>query len=362
METITVNLGRRSYSVHIGNGLLSSVGRYLREVSEGEKVVVLTVPPVRGLYGRIVEDSLSNEGLDYFIIEVPDGEGAKSFESYLEVVNALLEHNVGREAVIASFGGGCVGDLAGFVAATYMRGTKLAHIPTTLLAQVDSSIGGKVAINHPLAKNLIGTFYQPKLVVTDVGLLKTLPPREIRNGIAELIKYGAILNSSLFSILEQYKDDIKGLQSDLIERIVSIAIKIKADVVAIDEFDKNARMLLNFGHTVGHALESATSYSYYSHGEAVGVGMVVEGRISNRLGLLSHRDLHRMESLISAYGLSKRARRGSVEGVLTSIYHDKKVRSGKLRFAVPTKIGEGTVITDPPEEIITSSLEEVMCN
>ncbi|MCS7098655.1 MAG: 3-dehydroquinate synthase [Candidatus Methanomethyliaceae archaeon] len=355
MQEIKLEFGNKNSKIFIGRGLINNISKYIEDANS---VVIITSHPIRELYGKIVESSLSEGKINYITLEVQDGEGAKSIESYLNVINKLLAHKVGRDSIIISLGGGCVGDLAGFIAATYMRGLELIHIPTTLLAQVDSSIGGKVAINHPIVKNLIGTFYQPKLVIIDLNVLKTLPMKEIRNGFAEIIKYGAILDKELFNILEKEKNKI--LQDEIIEKIVSSAVKIKVNIVSKDEYDKGIRMLLNFGHTIGHALEAVTNYSQYSHGEAISLGMLVEGKISNKLGLLNHEELIRLERLISEYELPIRIHEDLTEKILETIYYDKKVKSNKLRFAIPKRIGEGMIISDPPREIIISSLKEVI--
>ena len=358
MRTITVELGKRSYPVHIGEGTLSMLGDSLKP--EKGTVALLTVPPVKTLYCGMAENILSKSGIDAKIIEVPDGEQAKSIGVFSDVVEKLAGFGAGKDSVIVSLGGGCVGDLAGFVAATYMRGTQLVHVPTTLLAQVDAGIGGKTAINHPKAKNLIGAIYQPKFVLEDTALLATLPARELGCGTAELIKYGAMLDCNLLGTLEKDFSGLLSLEPSLLERVVSRAVSLKAGIVARDELDQGVRMLLNFGHTVGHAIESLTSYRV-SHGEAVALGMAAEARMSKRMGMLNSSEVERLDSVIASYGLPARSKDGlRPESVAGMMERDKKARAGKVRLALPRRLGEGTVVTAPSLDIMLSCIAEVI--
>jgi len=360
LQTVMVNLGVRSYPVYIGHGILPTLGGLVRSIGAEDVVALVTVPVVRKLYGKSAREALLKVGINPAVLEVPDGETAKTPEVFMEVVGRLLALNAGRGALIISLGGGCVGDLAGFVAATYMRGVSLVHVPTTLLAQVDSSVGGKVAINHPNAKNLIGTVYQPRLVLADTGLLKTLPPREVGCGMAELIKCGAMLDYRLLESLESERDDLLRLDGAQLEEVVSTAVRLKSGVVAGDELDYSSRMLLNFGHTIGHAIEAATAYEGYSHGEAIAVGMVAEAKISRALGLMSETEVERLKGLISAYGLPTHVEGLTLESIAQLIKHDKKVRLGRWRISLPKKLGEGMVIDDPPREVVLSAIREVI--
>jgi len=364
--TIGVSLGRRSYPVHIGAGLLRALGREVKPLARGLTVIV-TAAPVRRLYGMAAEESLRAEGVHAEVLEVPDGEAAKTCEAFAAVVEGLLGMNAGRDALILSLGGGCVGDLAGFVASVYKRGTALVHVPTTLLAQVDSSIGGKTAINHPRAKNLLGTIYQPRLVLADTGLLRTLPPKEVGCGMAELIKYGAILHAPLLDLLEAEKEAILRLSGGLMEEVIATAVRLKAEVVERDELDdgsvsgSRSRIMLNFGHTVGHAIEASMAYREYSHGEAVAIGMVAEAKLSSALGLMSPAEAERLEELISSYGLPTRLSGDAVtpEALLSLMIHDKKAESGRMRLPLPKRLGEGTVVS-PAEGAVVSAIEEVL--
>lgn len=360
MRGIAVKLGSRSYEVRVGSGILGSVGTWVKPLVGRGVPVLVTVPPVERLYLSRVEESLAREGKEPLVVVVQDGEEAKTPAVYLEVVGRMLNGGAGRDSVVISLGGGCVGDLSGFVASTYMRGVGLVHIPTTLLAQVDSSIGGKTALNHPKSKNLIGTFHQPRLVVSDVSTLSTLPMKEVRCGLAEVVKYGAILDRRLFEYLEQRTDEVLGLEGRETEEIVSRSAAIKARIVSEDESDRGKRMLLNFGHTVGHAIEAATGYRRYSHGEAVSIGMVAEGRVAERLGILGKEEIGRLEALLSELGLPTGGGDVPPEDVLELMRGDKKVEGGELRFALPDGIGSGRVVRVTDTGMVREVLSEVL--
>ncbi|MEN3035203.1 MAG: 3-dehydroquinate synthase [Candidatus Methanosuratincola sp.] len=360
MRQISVGPMGRGYRVLVGAGLLGGVGEALRPFAGGGKAVLLTVPPVRELYLQTVLDSLADAGVEPIVLTVPDGEDAKTPKTYLDVVGRMLNSGAGRDALVVSLGGGCVGDLAGFVASTYMRGVGLAHIPTTLLAQVDSSIGGKSALNHPRAKNLMGSFHQPEVVIADTRALRTLPPKEVRCGLAEVLKYGAILDSELFRILEGKAEEALGLDEGVLEEVVWRSAGIKARVVAADEMDRGERMLLNFGHTVGHAIEAALGYRGYSHGEAVAIGMAAESRIAAGLGMIGDGEAERIVSLANRLGLPTRARGVEVDELIRLMQGDKKVRGGRLRFALPDAIGSGLVVEVTDRGLIAEAISGVL--
>ncbi|MEJ5292166.1 MAG: 3-dehydroquinate synthase [Candidatus Methanosuratincola sp.] len=362
MRQITVRAGGLGYPVLIGAGLLGEVGRKLRELAGDGRVVIITVPPVRELYLQRVSASLEDEGIEPLVISVPDGEGAKTPETYLDVVGRMLDSGAGRDSLVASLGGGCAGDLAGFVASTYMRGVGLVHMPTTLLAQVDSSIGGKSALNHPRAKNLIGSFHQPRLVISDTSVLRTLPQKEVRCGLAEMVKYGAILDRGLFELLEGKAGDVLALEEGVLEEAIRRSVEIKARVVSADEKDWGERMLLNFGHTVGHAIEAATGYDRYSHGEAVAIGMLAEARIAAQLGMIGSADVERIEALVSRLGLPTRIKGATVDDLIGLMKGDKKVRGGEARFALPFAIGSGAVVEVNDRKLVARALEGVLGN
>ncbi len=361
MHTIRVDLGERSYPILIGNGLIAEAGRRVAPLVSDDRVVILSVPPAERLYGDAVRASLAGSGIKSETVLVPDGEEAKTIATYTRVVEGLLNAKAGRGSTIISLGGGCVGDLAGFVAATYMRGVRLIHMPTTLLAQVDSSIGGKAALNLPDAKNIVGAFHQPALVISDTSSLRTLPPREVRCGAAELIKYGAIMDLRLLEHLERERDRLLRLDEDATTRAVFMAAELKAGVVAKDERELSGlRLLLNFGHTLGHAVEVAMEYRGFSHGESVAIGMAGEIRLAEALGMVARETVDRLESLIAGFGLPTRAEGVSRKALIEIMAHDKKVVARKLRFALPEALGKGTVVSDPPMDAINEALKGVV--
>jgi 3-dehydroquinate synthase len=346
MRKARVRLGDKSYEVNIGSGILAQAGCWLKVRGLAGRLIVITNPVVRGLYGEVLERSLtagSFTTVDF--LEVPDGEGEKSLETagrlYLELERCLAE----RMTPVVALGGGVIGDLAGFVAATYKRGVPLVHIPTTLLAQVDSSIGGKVAVNHGQLKNEIGVFYQPRLVISDIATLKTLDAGTFGDGLAEVIKYGVIRDRGLLSYLEANMGRIKALDEPVLEKIVTRSVEIKAEVVSRDEHDlRGLRAILNYGHTIGHAIESVSGFRV-GHGEAVAIGMLAAARVSREMGILGRGELNRLESLLDKAGLPTRNPDLDVESLVSAMQHDKKVSGGKVRFILPRELGR-VFITD----------------
>ncbi len=355
MKSIRVRLGSSSYNIRIGTGLLTQVGPMLKEMGFADKAVIITDPTVKKLYGRKLKQSLVSSGFKVVLLEVPEGEEQKSLETAGRLYQELTDFYAERTTPILALGGGVIGDLTGFVAATYLRGVPLVQVPTTLLAQGDSSIGGKVAVNHGLLKNKIGAFYHPRLTVSDISTLKTLSPRELSDGLAEIIKHGAILDREFFSYLEKNLDGIKSLDERVLERVVSRSAEIKARVVEKDELDLGLRNILNYGHTVGHAIESVSELKVW-HGEAVAIGMLVEARISNRLGMLDNNDVTRLRNLTARAGLPTELPPLELTKLIQAMRHDKKVLQGKMRFALLKSIGE-VFITD---EVRPSLIEEAL--
>ena len=280
MRKVRVRLGSNSYEIHIGSGLLMQTGHQLKESGFAGKLVIVTTPVVKRLYGDALKQSLAQEGFKVTVLQVPDGEEQKSLEVAARLYNELTDLYCERTTPIIALGGGVIGDLTGFVAATYLRGVPLIQVPTTLLAQVDSSIGGKVVVNHGQLKNRLGAFYQPRLVISDISVLKTLPAREFIGGLAEVIKYAVIRDKEFFAYLERNLDRIKSLDEEVLEEIVYKSSRIKVEIVEKDEKDLGLRNILNYGHTIGHAIESASDFKV-EHGEAVALGMLAAGRISN---------------------------------------------------------------------------------
>ena len=355
MKRVKVGLGARSYQIVIGAGLLEQASRWLKEISPSGKLVIITNPVVRRLYGDRLKEALDKDGFEATILLVDDGEEHKSLESAARLYSELTERHAERQTPVLALGGGVIGDLAGFVAATYLRGVPLVQIPTTLLAQVDSSIGGKVAVNHGRLKNRVGVFYQPRLVISDTGTLKTLPAGELANGLAEVIKSAVIRDGDFFSYIEKNMSRIKALDDAVLEQVVARSAQIKAEVVAQDETDLGLRNILNYGHTIGHAIETVSDFGM-EHGQAVAAGMLAAARISNKMGHLDSAGVTRLGSVIEAAGLSPEIPKLDMTRVMRAIGHDKKVVAGRIRFVLPSAIGS-VFIT---EEVSPSLIEQVL--
>lgn len=358
--TKTAKQRAASYDIIIGTKILTNAGSYLKKIENiGKKVFLVVNDKVYELYGSLVEKSLSNTGYKVHIAKVFDGEEAKSMQNAMKLYDAMFDAGIDRSCAVLALGGGVVGDLAGFVAATYMRGVPFIQLPTTLLAQVDSSVGGKVAVNHPMGKNIIGAFYQPMLVLTDIGVLKTLDDREILCGISEIIKSAIIRDKVFFNWLFENSKDVLALSPEALQYVIKTSCKIKADVVEADETEKSLRAILNFGHTVAHALETITSYGYYKHGEAVAIGMVVEANIAHMLGMIDKNEVKQVESIIKAFGLPAQIEKDiNIKELLNLMYKDKKVLDDKLTFALINCIGSAVIKRNVPEDIILKALEQ----
>jgi 3-dehydroquinate synthase len=357
MQTVTVALGERSYAIHIGQGVLDAVGEILAQLPVTKKALVVTQAAIAAAYGERVVQSLRARGFMAEALEVLDAEEAKSLTWLERLYDRAIELRLDRRSPIVALGGGVVGDLAGFAAATYMRGVPFVQIPTTLLAQVDSSFGGKTAINHPRGKNLIGAFYQPRVVLIDVDTLRTLPPRELRSGLAEVVKYGVIAKPDLFELLEGCTT--AGLLQDaaLLTRVIRECCQIKADVVAADEHETSIRAILNFGHTFGHAIEAAGGFSTYTHGEAVAIGMVWATALSQRMGLCHADLLVRVKRLLQSLGLPI-ALKARIEGIHDTILLDKKAVAGRLRFILVEGLGRVSIRDDVPSQLVEAIIDD----
>ncbi len=357
MRQVNVALGSKSYPVSIGPGLLAQTGRYLKENGFAGRLVVITDAHVNRLYGSTLKQALEADGFGVSIIEVPPGEAQKSLENAGRLYREMTAVRAERTTPILALGGGVIGDLAGFVAATYQRGVPLVQLPTTLLAQVDSSVGGKVAVDHGQLKNMIGAFYQPEMVIADTDTLKSLPDEELTNGLAEVIKSAVIRNSQFFSFLEGNMGKIKSLDGGILEEIVFQSVKIKAAVVAEDELDMGLRNILNYGHTVGHAVESASDFKI-KHGYAVAIGMVAAARIASKRGMLDGNEAERLKRLIIKAGLPVEMPDLGVEEIMQAMQHDKKVREGKARFVLLRSIGNAVVADDVAPSLVEEVLAE----
>jgi 3-dehydroquinate synthase len=352
MKKVKVALGEKSYDILIAYPL-EEIGRTLKKYTKGIKSLIVTNPTIAEYYLKTVERSLREAGFQVFVAQVPDGEEHKSLDEASKLYASCVEYRIERESIIVGLGGGVIGDLAGYVAATFMRGLPVVQVPTTLLAQVDSSVGGKVAVNLPEGKNLVGSFYQPLLVYIDLAVLKTLPIEETKAGMAEVIKYGIILDNDFFEYLEENIGRLRQLDSEVLETVVARCCVLKARVVEKDEKESGLRAILNFGHTLGHALETLTDYKKYRHGEAVAIGMVGACRIAEEMGMLKKEARDKIEHLIGKTGLPGRIGvELGVDGIIQILSLDKKVRAGKVGFVLPERIGKVVVRNDVPEDIV----------
>ncbi|MDD4923868.1 MAG: 3-dehydroquinate synthase [Dehalococcoidales bacterium] len=357
MKSLNVELGNKSYDILIGSGLLDRTADLLCEAVFAKKYIIVTNPTVDKLFGNKVKENLSTRNLPLDLLTVPDGEKYKSLDSAGSLYEGLTACFAERGTPILALGGGVIGDLAGFVAATYMRGVPLIQIPTTLLAQVDSSIGGKVAVDHGKLKNKIGAFYQPHLVISDTDTLRTLPQKEFANGMAEVIKSAVIRDISFFIFIKENLTAIMKQGGDIIEDMVFRAAAIKASIVMQDERDTGLRNILNFGHTIGHAIESVSKFKI-SHGQAVAIGMIAEAKIARSMGTFEKYELEELEKLISHCGLPTRMPEIDRSSILRAMQHDKKIASGKIRFALPRNIGD-VYLTDTVEpDIVREAMED----
>jgi 3-dehydroquinate synthase len=359
-EIVRVELGERSYPVYVGTGTLGRVGEYLVLHSGRGKVVVITDENVEPLYGRAVLGSLSNCGIEGYITSVAAGEKSKRMEVVERLYDKMFEYCVERTDTIVALGGGVVGDLAGFVAATFKRGVNYVQVPTTLLAMVDSSIGGKTGINHPRGKNMIGSFYQPKMVFADTNTLETLPKRELGCGLAETVKHAVIKDGEFFDRLEADSGKVMELKQELMVKLVVRNCRIKAAVVSEDEREAGLRGILNYGHTIGHAIETVLKERDYHHGEAVALGMVGAARLAVKRKMLSQEDAQRMVRLLKAFNLPTEIE-GEIpaEELYTAMKHDKKVQQGKIKFVLPTGLGSCEFVSDLTEEEIKEAMREL---
>lgn len=347
MQEIRIDLAERSYAIKIEGGILKDLGKTVKSFAFSRKIAVISNPVVHGLYGTVLAQSLTDEGYELTEITVPDGEEYKTLEWAGKIYGELLKAQLDRRSAIIALGGGVIGDLAGFVASTYMRGIAVLQVPTTLLAQVDSSVGGKTGVNHPLGKNMIGTFWQPSLVWMDLDTLRTLPKRELLAGLAEVIKCGVIRDSELFQYLETNRDKIMNLDQQAFIHIVKRSCEIKGDVVSQDERESGLRAILNYGHTIGHAIETVTGYKKYLHGEAIAIGMCAEAVLSKRLSYAGEQDVQRIRALIESYGLPVAIPADiDLQSTLSAIQIDKKAVEGKLTCILPETIGSVKIATD----------------
>ena len=356
MKRLNIDLEERSYDILIGRNILSKVGEFISKRFNPSKTTIITHPSIRSLFGDKIESGLANIINSTEVIEVPEGESSKSLQQAELIYDRMLEMKCDRKSFLIALGGGVIGDLTGFIAATYQRGIPFIQIPTTLLSQVDSSVGGKTAVNLPRGKNMIGAFYQPKLVVIDLDTLQTLPKKEFRAGLAEVVKYGVIADAELFTFLENKADEILSLKSTCLEYIIETSCAIKARVVEKDEHENRHRMILNFGHTFGHAIETLTNYTEYLHGEALSIGMVQAASLSVETGLCNEDVLIRIKNLLKKFGLPIHPPDLKPEDIIQSMYHDKKTTRNKLRLILAKAIGSIEIVDNVSETPIKAVL------
>jgi 3-dehydroquinate synthase len=354
VETLNVDLGERSYPILIGEGLIARPESFAGLASRD--VLIVSNTTVAPLYMRALRFGLGGRRCVEVIL--PDGEAHKSLANMARVLDVLIANRFARDCAVLALGGGVVGDLAGFVAATYQRGVAFVQVPTTLLAQVDSAVGGKTAVNHPGGKNLIGAFHQPHLVVSDTSTLSTLPGRELRAGLAEVIKYGLICDPELFAWIEAHLGQLLAKEPTALAHVIRRSCEIKAAIVGRDEREQGERALLNFGHTFGHAAEAATAYREWLHGEAVGAGMVMAAAMSRECGLLSAAEAARVRRLVELAGLPGQLPAVAPEALLEHMRIDKKVLQGRLRLVLLRRIGEAFVTADYPDAALHSTLAQ----
>jgi 3-dehydroquinate synthase len=355
MQTLRVELGERAYPIHIGEHLLSDAGLVTPHL-DLPKVAIVTNTTVAALYLQQLSDALQARGVEVISIVLEDGERYKDWATLNRIYDALLERRCDRKTTLIALGGGVIGDLAGFAAATYMRGIPFIQVPTTLLAQVDSSIGGKTGINHPLGKNMIGAFYQPRLVLADTAVLASLPPRELSAGLAEVIKHGFVRDEGFVAWLEQNVEKLRACDPLALAHAIRRCCEIKATVVAEDERESGVRALLNFGHTFGHAIESGLGYGKWLHGEAVAAGMVMAADLSRRMGFIAQADVDRIVVLLKRAGLPTAQPGIAPARLLELMAVDKKTEGGKLRFVLLDRIGVASIRDQPPTGLLQQAL------
>lgn len=354
VNSLKVDLGNRSYPILIGEGLLHQPD-LLRQHIPARDVLIVSNTTVAPLYMQSLAAALGSQQVVEVI--VPDGESHKTLATVARILDVLVANRFGRDGMVAALGGGVVGDMAGFAASCYQRGIGYVQVPTTLLAQVDSSVGGKTGVNHPGGKNLIGAFHQPRAVLADTATLASLPPRELRAGLAEVIKYGLIRDAGFFDWLEAHLDALLAADRDALAQVIRRSCEIKAQIVGSDERELGDRALLNLGHTFGHAIEAATHYTQWLHGEAVAAGLLMALGMSHECGLIELQDVHRLRRLLERAGLPVRIEGLTADVVLEHMQIDKKVQDGRIRLVLLRSIGAAFVTAEYPETALRRTLE-----
>src|SRR6266403_1563866 len=358
MISVPVATPSRSYEVLIGSGLLARAGECLGKILENNRVFVVTSPPVRRRWAKVLLKSLSAAGIETALLEMPDGERSKRLATLEKLAETLVRQGADRGITLIALGGGVVGDITGFLASVYMRGVDVIQIPTTVLAQVDAAIGGKTGVNLQSGKNLLGTFHQPRVVLIDPNVLRTLPSREYRAGLYEALKCGIIGNAGLFRLFEDKRREILDRDPVVIEKVIAESVRLKARVGSVDEREGGLRQVLNLGHTIGHALEAETHYTQLLHGEAVAWGMIAATHIAFSTGRLDEVTAERITSAILGFGRLP-SMKIQTAGVLKRLHSDKKARQGVVHFVLPTKIGKVEIVGDVPAAAVRSAVDEI---
>ncbi|MGE5396660.1 MAG: 3-dehydroquinate synthase [Chitinophagales bacterium] len=356
MKQLRVDLGQRSYNIAIKEGILSETGKFLKQVTAQDRVMLVTNPTVHAFYGNKIMESLIENNFRVVLAEVPDGEKYKTVEQLEKVIDLAVDNKFDRGSLLLTLGGGVIGDLGGFAAAIYQRGIDFVQIPTTLLAQVDSSVGGKVAVNHPRAKNMIGAFHQPRLVIIDPETIRTLPDREYRAGLAEVVKYGIINDEDFFRYLEDNTEPVNERDLKTIKEVIAASCRIKSEIVENDEREGGQRALLNLGHTFGHAIENRAGYGTYSHGEAVAIGISLASSLAHQIGILSNADEQRIKLLLKNLHIDTTMPDYPTKDLVDTMYQDKKILGGKLRLVLPDAIGHALIL----EDISRTQIEDII--
>jgi 3-dehydroquinate synthase len=356
---IPVHLGARSYDIVVERGALASVGARLRAIGVGARAALFTDPAIARRYGRTVTESLSAAGLTVTVLELPEGEAAKTLAVASDGWDACVAAGLDRSSTIVALGGGAVGDLAGFVSATYMRGTNFVQLPTTVLAQVDASSGGKTAIDHAKGKNLIGAFHQPRLVIVDTGTVDSLPARDFRSGLAEVVKHGIVLEAEYFDDVERSAEALLAREPAVVDRVIAGSCRLKASVIERDERESALRMVLNYGHTIGHAIEAVTGFGRFTHGEAVALGIAAEAALATRLGVAGDETRRRQERLLERLGLPTRTAGLDAALVLDAMTRDKKSRDGRVPFVLAPEIGRFKIVDGVSAADVERALAEI---
>lgn len=359
MENVRVELSDNSYDIAIGGDIFDDAAQFIGNTKFTKKALLVTDSNVVAQFGDVVSNALRKFNIDFDTAIIPAGEPSKNLREAENLYTRAIESKLDRKSVIIALGGGVVGDLAGFVAATYLRGIAFIQIPTTLLAHVDSSVGGKTAVNHKLGKNLIGAFHQPKAVFIDINTLKTLPEREIKSGLGEVVKYGVISDGKFFDYLEDNVDRILNRDVEVMTHIIKRSCEIKAEVVGKDEKESGLRRILNFGHTIAHAIEEDTAYKKYRHGEAVAVGMIGAALISQQLGIIDSAQITRLQNLITRLGMVTKCEGCNVDNMYNAAFRDKKTVGGKLNWVLMKDFGTVEIVGDVPANIVKDALRSI---